>query len=65
MTTGENIDFTDLEAKYRVTLDEDFDNILIIDNLPKIDASKEEKLMGVLKKIYLPQSMRFHGKEAV
>ena len=50
MTTGENIDFTDLEAKYRVTLDEDFDNILIIDNLPKIDASKEEKLMGVLKK---------------
>lgn len=50
MTTGENIDFSDLETKYRVTLDEDFDNILIIDNLPKIDASKEEKLLGVLKK---------------
>lgn len=46
----ENIDFSDLEAKYRVTLDEDFDNILIIDNLPKIDVSKEEKLMSVLRK---------------
>ena len=46
----ENIDFSDLESKYRVTLDEDFDNILIIDNLPKIDISKEEKLISVLKK---------------
>lgn len=46
----ENIDFSDLESKYRVTLDEDFDNILIIDNLPKIDSIKEEKLMSVLKK---------------
>ena len=45
-----NIDFTDLESKYRITLDEDFDNILIIDNLPKIDSAKEEKLMGVLRK---------------
>lgn len=50
MTTTENIDFSDLEAKYRVTLDEDFDNILIIDNLPQIDSSKEDKLMSVLKK---------------
>ena len=46
----ENIDFSNLESKYRVTLDEDFDNILIIDNLPKIDLSKEDKLMSVLKK---------------
>lgn len=62
MTTAEfvenpslNIDYSDLESKYRVTLDEDFDNILIIDNLPKIDVSKEEKLMGVLRKnLFVP-----------
>lgn len=61
MTTAEiisnepAIDFSDLESIYRVTLDEDFDNILIIDNLPKIDSSKEEKLMSVLKKnLFVP-----------
>ena len=52
---NENIDFSDLETKFRVNLDEDFDNILIIDNLPKIDASKEEKLLSVLRKnLFLP-----------
>lgn len=56
MTTTESvsgageIDFSDLEAKYQVSLDECYDNILIIDNLPLIDESKEEKLMAVLKK---------------
>lgn len=50
MTVEASIDFTDLENKYRVTLDESFENILIVDNLPKIDASKEEKLMAVLRK---------------
>ena len=59
MTTAEvaidDINFADLEAKYRVNLDEDFENILIIDNLPKIDVSKEEKLISVLKKnLFVP-----------
>lgn len=44
------IDFSDLEAKYAVELDEDYGNILIIDNLPVVDAAKEEKLLAVLKK---------------
>ncbi len=44
------IDFSDLESKYQVDFDDCYDNILIIDNLPKIDESKEEKLLAVLKK---------------
>jgi translation initiation factor 3 subunit B len=53
--SNENIDYSDLEAKYRVSLDEDFDNILVIDNLPKVDSSKEEKLMNVLRKnLFVP-----------
>ncbi len=44
------IDFSDLEAKYAVKVDEDFSNILIIDGLPVVDAAKEEKLVAVLKK---------------
>lgn len=60
MTTAEpqnDIDFSDLEAKFRVSLDECYDNIIIIDNLPKIDESKEEKLIAVLKKnLFKPAS---------
>jgi translation initiation factor 3 subunit B len=44
------VDYSDLEAKYRVVVNEDYENVIIIDNLPKIDASKEEKLLGVLRK---------------
>lgn len=44
------VDFSDLEAKYSVQPDESLDTVLIIDHLPKIDRSKEEKLLAVLRK---------------
>lgn len=44
------IDYTDLEQKYTCALDENYGNILIIDHLPIVDASKEEKLLAVIKK---------------
>lgn len=47
---GIEVDFSDLEAKYAVEVDESLDTVLIIDHLPKIDTSKEEKLLTVLRK---------------
>lgn len=44
------IDFSDLRAQYQAVLDEDYSNILIIGNLPKVDQAKEDKLVAVLKK---------------
>lgn len=55
MTTEESlleqpIDYSDLEAKYAVEKDTTFSNILIIDQLPEVDPSKEEKLLAVISK---------------
>ena len=44
------IDYSDLETKYSVKLDSSFSNIIIIDHLPQVDSSKEEKLISVLQK---------------
>ena len=44
------IDYSDLEAKYTVKFDTLFSNVIIIDHLPQVDSSKEEKLMLVLQK---------------
>jgi translation initiation factor 3 subunit B len=44
------IDYADLEAKYSVKLDTSFSNIIIVDHLPQVDSSKEEKLLAVLQK---------------
>lgn len=44
------LDFAELEAKHAVRLDDDYRNILIIDNLPVCEAHKDEKLLGALQK---------------
>lgn len=47
----EDIDYTDLEGKFKVpALNENYSNIIIIDHLPKVDEKKSEKLLAVLKK---------------
>ncbi|KAI8901054.1 eukaryotic translation initiation factor eIF2A-domain-containing protein [Globomyces pollinis-pini] len=46
------IDFSDIEEKYKVVVPTTFDNIVVIDNLPVVDGSKEEKLINVVKKIF-------------
>lgn len=49
------IDYSDLEAKYTVEDDASLDTVLIIDHLPKVDRSKEEKLLAVIRKnVFLP-----------
>ncbi|ORX90879.1 translation initiation factor eIF-3b [Basidiobolus meristosporus CBS 931.73] len=50
--TEEDIDFSDIEAKYALAEEKGFDNIVIVDNVPKVDESKEEKLLNVIRKIF-------------
>jgi translation initiation factor 3 subunit B len=46
------LDFSDIEEKYAVCMPETFENIVLIDRIPKVDQSKEEKLLKVIKKIF-------------
>ncbi|KAF5390296.1 hypothetical protein D9757_002830 [Collybiopsis confluens] len=41
----EDLDFSDIEAKYTVEYDDSFDNTLVVDGIPVIDKSKLEKLL--------------------
>lgn len=49
--TEEDIDFTDIEQAYPLPQDQGFDSLVVIDNVPVVDQSKEEKLLTVLKKL--------------
>ncbi|KAI0796282.1 translation initiation factor eIF-3b [Irpex lacteus] len=46
----EGIDYSDIEAKYKVQYDEGLDNILVVDGVPVIDRSKLEKLLARISK---------------
>ncbi|KAI0301744.1 translation initiation factor eIF-3b [Multifurca ochricompacta] len=46
----EGIDFSDIEEKYKVRLEEGFDHILVVDGVPVIDKSKFEKLSAKIAK---------------
>jgi translation initiation factor 3 subunit B len=50
--TEDDIDFSDIEAKYQVPFDEGFDTIIVVDNVPIVDERKVEKLLTVIKKIF-------------
>ncbi|KAJ3879082.1 eukaryotic translation initiation factor eIF2A-domain-containing protein [Lentinula edodes] len=41
----EDIDYSDIEAKYKIDYDGSFDNTLIVDGVPIIDNSKLERLL--------------------
>ncbi|KAF8640680.1 hypothetical protein AX17_000336 [Amanita inopinata Kibby_2008] len=46
----DDIDYSDIEAKYQVHYDEGFDKTIIVDGVPVIDKSKEEKLLSKIAK---------------
>ncbi|KAF9270322.1 translation initiation factor eIF-3b [Marasmius fiardii PR-910] len=46
----DDIDYSDLEEKYRVEYDDSFDNTLIVDHVPIIDKSKLDKLQAKICK---------------
>ncbi|KDQ19939.1 hypothetical protein BOTBODRAFT_152536 [Botryobasidium botryosum FD-172 SS1] len=46
----EGIDFSDIEAKYQVPYENGFDTVLVVDNLPIVDAAKKDRLLQVIRK---------------
>ena len=50
--TEEDIDFSDIEAKYQVPFEEGFDTIIVVDNVPTVDESKVDKLLKFINKIF-------------
>ncbi|KAJ7235908.1 eukaryotic translation initiation factor eIF2A-domain-containing protein [Mycena haematopus] len=49
-TTVDDIDYSDIEAKYQVQYEDSFDNMLVVDGIPVIDKSKLEKLLAKICK---------------
>ncbi|RUS33046.1 hypothetical protein BC938DRAFT_473337 [Jimgerdemannia flammicorona] len=48
----EDIDYSDIEARHQVPYDDGFDTLVVVDNLPIVDETKEEKLLTVVRKIF-------------
>ncbi|KAI8391263.1 eukaryotic translation initiation factor eIF2A-domain-containing protein [Radiomyces spectabilis] len=48
----EDIDFSDIYEKHTISVDNDFDSIVVVDGAPIVDEAKEEKLLTVLKKLF-------------
>ncbi|KAJ3011033.1 Translation initiation factor 3 subunit b [Thoreauomyces humboldtii] len=48
----EDIDFTDIEERYRVDLPKGFDTVVVVDNVPKVGEAKKDKLLSVIRKIF-------------
>ncbi|KAF9499756.1 translation initiation factor eIF-3b [Pleurotus eryngii] len=46
----EDIDYSDIEAKYEVHFDDSLDNTVVVDGIPVIDKSKLEKLLSKIAK---------------
>lgn len=46
----DNIDYSDIEEKYQIHYDEGFEKTIIVDGIPIIDKSKEERLLGKIAK---------------
>ncbi|KAG1885793.1 translation initiation factor eIF-3b [Suillus subluteus] len=46
----DELDFSEIEAKYRVDFDDGFDSIIVVDGIPVIDKSKLDKLLAKISK---------------
>lgn len=49
----EGIDYSDIEAKYQVCVNEGFDNVLFVDGAPIVDDSKLERLLAKMAKEFV------------
>ncbi|KAF9898492.1 Translation initiation factor 3 subunit b [Lobosporangium transversale] len=48
----EDIDFSDIEERFQLSFEEGFNNVVVVDNIPLVDETKEEKLIQFLRKIF-------------
>ncbi|KAG8932068.1 Translation initiation factor 3 subunit b [Tulasnella sp. 419] len=46
----EGIDYSDIEAKYEIPYEDGFDSVLVIDNIPIVDAAKKDRLVTAIHK---------------
>ncbi|TFK76998.1 translation initiation factor eIF-3b [Pluteus cervinus] len=50
LDNADDIDYSDIEAKYQVEYDDSLDNTIVVDGVPVIDKGKLEKLLTKLSK---------------
>ena len=48
----DEIDYSDIEAKYQVPFEEGFDNLIVVDKVPIVEESKKDKLFRTMRKIF-------------
>ncbi|TPX71053.1 hypothetical protein SpCBS45565_g01197 [Spizellomyces sp. 'palustris'] len=46
------IDFSDIEERYRVDLPNGFDTVVVVDNVPVVGEAKREKLLTMIRKMF-------------
>ncbi|KAI8996091.1 eukaryotic translation initiation factor eIF2A-domain-containing protein [Gaertneriomyces semiglobifer] len=48
----QELDFSDIEQQYAPDFSFGFDNVIVVDNVPKVGEAKKEKLLNVIRKIF-------------
>ncbi|TPX38208.1 hypothetical protein SmJEL517_g00364 [Synchytrium microbalum] len=70
MENGDDeLDYTDIEARYHVQVPKGFDRIVVVDGVPIVDDAKEQKLLPVIKRVFkdvgnIIEGGIFHPKDA-
>ena len=47
-----DLDFTDIEAKYAIKMPTGYNHVILVDNAPKVDGSKEDKLLAKIRQVF-------------
>ncbi|KAJ3157787.1 Translation initiation factor 3 subunit b [Geranomyces variabilis] len=47
-----DIDFSDIEERYRVDMPTGFETVVVVDNTPKVGEEKKDRLLSAIKKIF-------------
>ena len=48
----EDLDFSDIEARYAVNTNSSYDNIVIVDGAPVVGEAKADRLLAVIRKLF-------------
>lgn len=52
----DDIDYSDIEAKYAVPFDDSLENVIIINGVPVITSAKQQKLFEAIQKRFRTQA---------
>ncbi|KIY45493.1 translation initiation factor eIF-3b [Fistulina hepatica ATCC 64428] len=59
----DDIDYSDIEAKYAVKYDDSFDNTIVIDGIPTVDETKKAKLLVKIQKEAGKRGVHFKAED--